>query len=98
MKDLTRNFRGQAWKQHMLLPPTFHWPELGHMAPLIAKEVGKCSLPRYPGGKENWFGEHIAFQKGLERGGRKIERRRRRNTINFMHIVHFVLTLSRSFI
>lgn len=28
----------------------FHWPRLSHMAPLIARETGQCSLAVCPGG------------------------------------------------
>lgn len=63
-------FRGQAWKQHMLPPLTFHWPEFSHVGPLTALKAGKCSLPRYQGGKENRFGEGISepFKKDLYGG------------------------------
>lgn len=60
MKDLTRHFRPGPGGGIGLPQPKFHWLELSHMRPLSTEEVGKCSLPVYPGGKENWFGEHIS--------------------------------------
>ena len=48
-------FQGQAWKCLVSLPLAFHELDPHHVAPMPAREAGKCGLPIQPGEERTWM-------------------------------------------